>query len=140
MRRREFIGLFGVAMTLWPTRAMTQPVERVWRVSHVLPRPPRVMGRLAQTFEQRLADLGYVPGRNLRLVHRFPEPKDAEELVVGLLPNTDPLVIWTTFGAVNCKESGLCRAGGVSGRRSPGRHRLGRKLTSSRRQYDRHNV
>lgn len=104
MRRRKFIFLVGGAMALQPLSARAQPAERIWRISHVLLAPPNVMGRMAENFEHRLVDLGYVPGRNLRLTQRFTEPKDAEELVVGLLPDTDLLVIWTTFGTVIAKK------------------------------------
>jgi putative ABC transport system substrate-binding protein len=104
MRRRDVLSLLGGAAVSWPSHSIAQPPQKVWRITHVLPAAPSVMGGLAQTFEQHLIELGYVPSRNVALTHQFAEPKDVEQTVVRLLPATDLLVIWTTLGAVTAKK------------------------------------
>jgi ABC-type uncharacterized transport system substrate-binding protein len=53
-------------------------------------------GRIqAQALEQRLADLGYVEGRNITLLKRFagPQMDKIEEAVISLVPQIDLLVV-----------------------------------------------
>jgi putative ABC transport system substrate-binding protein len=104
MRRRDVLRLLGGAAVLWPSHSTAQTLQKVWRVTHVLPASSSVMGGLAHVFEQRLIELGYVPSRNVILTHRFVEPKELEHTLLGLLPSTDLLVIWTTLGAVTAKK------------------------------------
>ena len=103
MRRREFMRLIGGAATGWPLAARAQQFKK-WRVSHVLPAAPSVMGPLALVFEQRLAELGHISGPNLVIDRRFTVPANLEQVLADLLPTTDLLVIWTTFGATLAKK------------------------------------
>ena len=50
----------------------------------------------AQALEQRLADLRYVQGRNIVLLHRLsdPQPDKIEEAIISLVPQVDLLVVW----------------------------------------------
>ena len=66
---------------------------------------PEIGGIFAQTLEQRLADLGYVEGRNIVLLHRFagPQPDKIEEAIASLLPQIDLLVVWGE-GAIAAKK------------------------------------
>ena len=71
MRRRDFIGvIYGAALAL-PGSAAAQQAGKVWRIGHVATSTPEIGGIFAQALEQRLADLGYVQGRNIVLLHRF---------------------------------------------------------------------
>ena len=75
MRRRDFIGaIYGAALAL-PFAAAAQQPGKVWRIGHVLSSTPERVGNCAQALEQRLADLGYVQGRNIVLLHRFAGPQ-----------------------------------------------------------------
>jgi putative ABC transport system substrate-binding protein len=97
MRRRDFIGaIYGTAATL-PFEAAAQQPGKVWRIGHVLTGAPSETGGVfAQALEQSLADLGYVQGRNIVLLHRFagPQPDKNREVITSLLPQIDLLVVW----------------------------------------------
>src|SRR6516164_6252461 len=88
MRRREFITLLGGA-TAWPIAARGQQGERMRRIGvHTGSRAddPDGKARFA-AFEQALGQLGWTPGRNVRIDYRFSggdtatSRKQAEELV-----------------------------------------------------------
>jgi putative ABC transport system substrate-binding protein len=73
MRRRDFIVLFGGAATVWPLAAQAQQAKRTLRIG--------VLWHAANAEEEDVylsvvtkafADLGYVDGKNIELVHRFP--------------------------------------------------------------------
>ena len=88
MRRREFITLLGGA-TAWPIAARGQQGERMRRIGvHTGTRAddPDGKARFA-AFEQALGQLGWTPGRKVRIDYRFSggdaatSRKQAEELV-----------------------------------------------------------
>ena len=111
MRRRNFIGLIcGVALAL-PFGAEAQKPRKVWRIGNVHNSTPAQAGQLAQALEQRLADLGYVQGRNIVLLNRFagPQPEKLQEVISSLVPLIDLLVVWGTTGGMAAKKV----AGGV---------------------------
>ena len=97
MRRRDFIGaISGAAMAL-PLGAAAQQPGKVWRIGHVATSTPEIGGVFAQALEQRLADLGYVQGRNIVLLHRFAgsqQDKILQEVIMSLVPQIDLLVVW----------------------------------------------
>ena len=103
MRRRNFIILLG-AVFAWPHRVEAQGAQKVWRIGHIFPAAPSVVGHFADSFERRMVDLGYYPGRNLIVTRRFPEPGHVEDAVLELLPETGVLVTWTTVGGVAAKR------------------------------------
>jgi putative tryptophan/tyrosine transport system substrate-binding protein len=73
MRRREFITLLGGAVAGWPLPALAQQPERTRRIG--------VLSSLAETdveaqawdaaFRKRLAELGWIEGRNVRIDYRW---------------------------------------------------------------------
>jgi ABC-type uncharacterized transport system substrate-binding protein len=100
MRRREFIaGLGGAAA--WPLVARGQQ-EKVWRVGYLnLSSATKVSSALLEVFRIKLEQLGYVEGKNLKLVVRRADddytrlPALAAELV-SLAPN---VIVSTTTPA-----------------------------------------
>jgi len=107
MRRREFIGaIYGAALAL-PFAADAQQPGKVWRIGDVRATTPELGGIYAQALEQRLADLGYVQGRNIVLLHRFagPQMDKMEEAIISLLPQVDLLVV-TGNAAIAAKKLG----------------------------------
>ena len=73
MRRREFIGLVGGAVVAWPLAARAQQPGKVRRIGVLTPfseNDPEGQARLA-AFKQRLQDLGWIDGRNVRIDYRF---------------------------------------------------------------------
>ena len=88
MQRRQFIALLGAAATL-PVVARAQQNERVRRIgvhTGTTADDPDGKARFA-AFEQALGQLGWTPGRNVRIDYRFSggdtatSRKQAEELV-----------------------------------------------------------
>ena len=95
MRRRDFIGaIYGAGLAL-PFGAAAQQPGKVWRIGDVLTVPPERGELLAQALERSLADLGYVQGRNIVLLHRFAgaQVDKIEEAIMGLVPQVDLLVV-----------------------------------------------
>jgi len=73
MRRREFITLLGGAAAAWPLAARAQQGERVRRIGvflHLAADDPESQVGIG-TFLQRLQELGWTVGRNLRVDHRW---------------------------------------------------------------------
>lgn len=89
MRRREFITLLGGTAVAWPLIARAQQSERVRRVGVLTGQRPEDAENKARraAFEQGLQQLGWTPGRNVRIDYRFSRGdaatsrKQAEELV-----------------------------------------------------------
>jgi putative tryptophan/tyrosine transport system substrate-binding protein len=91
VKRRDFIGaICGAALAL-PCSASAQQPGKVWRVGDVLTVPPEQGEPFAQALERSLADLGYVQGRNIVLLHRFAGAQTAklEQAIISLLPQID---------------------------------------------------
>ena len=110
MRRRDLIGvIYGAALTL-PFGAGAQQPGKIWRIGYVSATTPELGGIYAQALEQRLADLGYVQGRNIVLLRRFagPQMDKIEEAISSLVPQIDLLVV-TGNAAIAAKKL----AGGV---------------------------
>ncbi len=73
MKRREFITLLGSAAAAWPLAARAQQPERVRRIGVLVPSPEndeQEQLRLA-AFEQGLAKLGWIDGRDVRIDYRW---------------------------------------------------------------------
>jgi hypothetical protein len=71
VRRRDFIAAFYCSALGLPSSAAAQQPGKVWRTGHMLTAPAERGLPFAQALERSLADLGYVQGRNIVLLHRF---------------------------------------------------------------------
>ena len=79
MRRREFIALFGGAAAGWPFAARAQQSERVRRIGILLPAAAdAVFQARVGAFQQALALLGWMIGRNVRIDIRWATTNAAE--------------------------------------------------------------
>jgi putative tryptophan/tyrosine transport system substrate-binding protein len=97
MRRRDFICAIYCAAIALPHGTAAQQPGKVWRIGHVLPTTPELGQPYAQALEQRLADFGYVLGRNIVLLHRFtggPQLEKINEVIISLVPQIDILAVW----------------------------------------------
>src|SRR6516164_1747404 len=105
MIRRDFIAVIYGAALASPSAAAAQQPGKAWRIGHVSTGTPEIGGVFARALEQSLADLGYVQGRNIVLLHRFagPQPDKIEEAIASLLPQIDLLVVWGE-GAIAAKK------------------------------------
>lgn len=107
MRRREFIALAGGAVAtaslLWPRAARAQQAEKSYRVGYLalLPGEDATLGKL---FVQRLRELVYSEGRNLKLEYRSAEgrPERLAELAAELM-QANPDVLVAGFGTLTAK-------------------------------------
>jgi len=108
MRRRDFIGVIYSASLALPCGAAAQQAAKVWRIGHVLVVPPEQGEPFARALEHSLADLGYVQGRNIVLLHRFAgaQVDKIEEAVIFLVPQIDLLVVWGNAGIAAKKLAG----------------------------------
>jgi putative ABC transport system substrate-binding protein len=73
VRRREFITLLGGAAAAWPLAARGQQGEQVRRIGVLLPAPdgdPDYQAWIG-AFLQRLQELGWINGRNIRIDTRW---------------------------------------------------------------------
>ena len=111
MRRRDLIAAVYAAALASPVAAAAQQGGKIWRIGHVTVATPEISEIFEQTLEQRLADLGYMPGRNVVLLHRntVPQPDKIAEGVVSLVPQVDLLVVWGSIAGMAAMKS----AGGV---------------------------
>jgi len=100
MRRRKFIALLG-SVAAWPLGARAQQVARLPTVGYMGSATPATQGQWAAVFAQRLQELGWTEGRNVKIDVRWAEGRSerfaeiAAEFVV-LKVN----VIVTSGGAV----------------------------------------
>ena len=75
MRRRDFLGVFGGAVTAWPTTVRGQQRDRIQQIGLLSPfseNDPETKARLA-AFKERLEKLGWSDGRNIKVEYRFSE-------------------------------------------------------------------
>jgi putative ABC transport system substrate-binding protein len=103
MRRRDFIGAICDAALSLPFAAAAQQPGKVWRIGDVNPSGPKYW---AEMLERHLAELGYVQGRNIVVLNRFPgpQPDKIEEAIVSLLPQIDLLVVWGSIAGMASKR------------------------------------
>jgi putative ABC transport system substrate-binding protein len=102
MRRREFITLVGGAAAAWPLAARTQQAERVRRIGALhtgVAHDPMGHARNA-AFLQRLNELGWTEGRNVRIDIRW-AAADADRIrrYAAELVTLEPDVILATGSA-----------------------------------------
>ncbi len=105
MRRRDFINFLSVTTVAWPISLHAQQVERPRQIAILIPfrdDEPQVKARLT-AFKQRLHELGWIEGRNIRFEYRF-TVQDAERIrtaaeeLVALGP--DVIVAWSNTTVV----------------------------------------
>ena len=110
MRRRDFIAVISAAALARPFGATGQQPGKIWRIGHLLPSTPTPEQAeiFARELEQRLAEFGYVQGRNVVLLNRFAGPRtdQIEEAVISLVPQVDLLVVWGNGGPAAKKFTG----------------------------------
>jgi len=85
MERREFITLLGGAAATLPMTARAQQPGKVRRIGMLIPfseNDPEVQARLA-ALKQRLQDLGWTDGRNVRIDYTF-TGENTERIRIGV--------------------------------------------------------
>jgi putative ABC transport system substrate-binding protein len=103
MRRREFLGVLGGTASAWPIFARAQQSERMRRIGvlmSVAADDPEGKARFT-AFQQRLQELGWGDGRNVRIETRWSggKPDDVRKYAAELVALA-PDVILASGGAV----------------------------------------
>jgi ABC-type uncharacterized transport system substrate-binding protein len=97
VKRREFISLLGGAAG-WPLAARAQQPERMRRIGFiqvVAENDPEAQARIT-AFQQGLAALDWVEGRNIRIIYRFAAAGDAARIqthVAELVSSAPDLIV-----------------------------------------------
>jgi len=98
MGRRQFITLLGGAAATWPLAARAQQAERMRRIGFILVVPendPEARARIT-AFQQGLAALGWIEGRNIRIAYRFAAAEGAASIqtqVTELVNSAPDLIV-----------------------------------------------
>ena len=98
VRRRDFVALLGSAAVAWPLAAHAQQTERMRRIGFISLVPendPEARARIT-AFQQGLAALDWVEGRNIRIVYRFAAAGDAARIhssVAELLKSPPDVIV-----------------------------------------------
>src|SRR5262245_7241517 len=111
MRRRDFVTLLGGAVCAWPLAARAQQTGRVRHVAVLIPFPDdreAVVKSYLTAFRQRLHELGWDEGRNIRFDFRFtgqvPERMSAgTDELIALTP--DVIVVWANPAAAITRKA-----------------------------------
>jgi putative ABC transport system substrate-binding protein len=100
MRRREFIGILGVAAVSWPLPAIAQQRPRVARIGILHPGSPP--DPWLDGLREGLRDLGYVEGKDLIIEYRWAEGRSErlEDLADVLIASKVDLIVIMTGPAV----------------------------------------
>jgi putative tryptophan/tyrosine transport system substrate-binding protein len=88
MRRRDFIAGLGSAATAWPLVGRAQQPERISRVGILIGGSESDYQAVIKVFLERLAQLGWTEGRNLRIDYRSAGSNDAD----AIRPHAEALV------------------------------------------------
>ena len=105
MRRRDFIGLAGVAAG-WPLVARAQADRRVQRIGVLLPgtEGDTQLTKYLQAFNSGLRELGWINGQNVRIEYHWAQGDVARaQSLAKEMVNPPPAVIVTSgkrFGAI----------------------------------------
>jgi hypothetical protein len=141
MRRRAFITLAGAAIVVSPLHLRAQQPARVRRIGVLLPFNNENDGPVRQlwpAFAQRLAELGWVEGRNIKYDVHF-TTQNNEKIRVGAaeLVATAPelIVVWSNPGLAAIKEARCeLRRSHPEGRKASGSARTSADQVSARHQ------
>jgi putative tryptophan/tyrosine transport system substrate-binding protein len=105
MRRRKFIA--GSIATIAHTFSAQAGGLNAWRIGQIFGGSSRVSNHNASALAQRLSELGYVDGKDIRVQTRFAAPtlKDMQSAILSMLPEIDLLVAWGTIGGAAAKAA-----------------------------------
>jgi putative tryptophan/tyrosine transport system substrate-binding protein len=103
MRRREFFALLGGAAVAWPPAVLAQQSDRVPRIGVLI----GSAGSNIKMLVQRLEELGWIDGRNIRIDYRYPasDPNHIKAAAAELVDlNPDVIVTITAPETMSVQE------------------------------------
>ena len=73
MRRREFIGFVGGAVSIWPSGVLAQQRDHLRRIGVLMgfAETDEVWQTYLHVFRDRLRDFGWIEGQNVKFEYRF---------------------------------------------------------------------
>ena len=105
MRRREFTMLICGAAVAWPFAAHPQQKVRLKRIAYLALLPGEDTS-LAQALRERLHELGYIEGENIRFDYRSADDRPERLLRLAIeLVQANPDVMVTGFGTLTAKAA-----------------------------------
>jgi putative ABC transport system substrate-binding protein len=99
MRRREFIGILGTAAAAWPLGALAQQRDRPHHIGVLMgfAESDEVWQTYLRVFRERLRDLGWTEGQNVKFEYRFAgESAERTRLAAAKLVNSKPDLLFVT--------------------------------------------
>jgi putative tryptophan/tyrosine transport system substrate-binding protein len=73
LQRREFVGLLGGAMAIWPLAARAQQAGRLPTIGFLGANTAAAQSEWTAAFGQRLRELGWIDGRTVSIEYRWAE-------------------------------------------------------------------
>jgi putative ABC transport system substrate-binding protein len=109
MRRRQFLGVLGGASIAWPLSARAQQDAtgaRTVRIGILLPDSTPESSERSDILVKALADLGYIEGKTVQFMLRFPETRpDFARFAREFIENrVDVIVSVSSVGAYDAKQ------------------------------------
>jgi putative ABC transport system substrate-binding protein len=105
MKRRDFVAMIIGGATAWPLLAQGEQGKGIPRVGYIDP-PIRSAG--IQGFLKGLKELGYVHGRNIKLIQQHfaaPTVADMRTAISAIIRDIDILVVSGTVGGIAAKSA-----------------------------------
>ena len=99
MRRREFIGILGGAVAAWPLGAFAQQRDHPRRIGVLMgfAETDDVWQTYLRVFQERLRELGWTEGQNVRFEYRFAgESAERTRLAAAELVSSKPDLLFVT--------------------------------------------
>ena len=99
MRRREFVGILGTAAAAWPLGALAQQRDRPRRIGVLMgfAESDEVWQTYLRVFRERLHDLGWTEGQNVKFEYRFAgESAERTRLAAAELVSSKPDLLFVT--------------------------------------------
>lgn len=105
MRRREFIGLVGGAAAALPLVSHAQVSKRLYRVAYLALTPGENTTQM-KTFAQRLKELGYVEGKDIKIDYRSADGRSEQlSALAGELVRGKPDVLVAGLGTLTARAA-----------------------------------
>ncbi len=73
LQRREFVGLLGGAMAIWPLAARAQQAGKLPTIGFLGANTAAAQSELTAALSQRLRELGWIDGRTVTIEYRWAE-------------------------------------------------------------------
>jgi ABC-type uncharacterized transport system substrate-binding protein len=90
MRRRQFVGMIG-SLAAWPLAARGEPKTQIQTVGFV--GPASTIEEDERVFGPACAELGWLEGRNIRVVYRSADPSNMRMVVADLVASAPAIIV-----------------------------------------------